>query len=94
MTMTEATRLGLKWKKISRVTLGDGAPELKTLGRSTARVNIHGKAPAPMEFMIVESLVAPIIIGLSGGEVLGFGVMGLPLILPERAAEALRSSEG
>ena len=84
MTRDEAYRLRLGWvTRSSVVTLGDGNAKLKTIGQVTARVKVHGKAPTPITFEIVESLVVPIIIGLTGGEVLGFGVIGLPLVLPD-----------
>tara|TARA_R110002050_G_scaffold300741_1_gene472177 strand:+ start:1078 stop:4374 length:3297 start_codon:yes stop_codon:yes gene_type:complete len=84
ITEKEARRLGLKWSsEQSEIVLGDGSSSLTAVGRTTARVMTKGKAPVPVHFVVVKSLIEPMIIGLSGGESLGFGVVGLPLILPE-----------
>tara|TARA_R110002050_G_scaffold248901_1_gene386737 strand:+ start:1240 stop:1644 length:405 start_codon:yes stop_codon:yes gene_type:complete len=84
MTKEVAEQLGVDWTACSKpILLGDGSSVLDTAGVGVARVKVAGRAPTPVDFVIVERLVEPIIIGIHGGSQLGLGVVGLPLVLPE-----------
>lgn len=94
MTEQEASRLNVSWtRQPNEVTLGDGDSLLDILGIGTARVKVAGRAPALLDFAIVAKLVEPIIIGLHGGAILGLGVVGLPLALPESEDPAERREQ-